>query len=473
MPKIAFKSLKQQGILQKLVIGIMLMVVLPFLLIAYFLITEASSLLAKDNVQLIILFVVASATSGYILTRAVIMAVIKLTKDAQSIIQGNLKKRIQTSEQNEIQELAHCFNQITSNLEKNIEDLKDSKRALHDVLLRIGNAMSSDQTIESILGLTLETMANAVNASSGVIMRLDNSSLHIATSHGLHLEDERSVEIKKGAGIIGWVARERKAQNIVRMDQDRRFDVEVKMGFAHKSIMCAPLLYKDTILGTISVHDKKIDEGFSSDDLMLLENLAMQTAIALENAKLNEDVERGYVETISALALAVEAKDPYSRGHTKRVKEFATMLAKEFSLDNETLHIIQDAALLHDIGKIGIKDEILLKPDILTPDERKQIQRHAVIGENILKPVHSLKQVAYLTRHHQEQVNGKGYPDGLTGEEMTLPLKILIVADAYDAMISDRPYRKGMTKAEAKKELKKFSGIYFDEKTIETFFKVI
>jgi HD-GYP domain-containing protein (c-di-GMP phosphodiesterase class II)/HAMP domain-containing protein len=473
MAKIAYKSLKQQGILQKLVAGIMLMVVLPFLLIAYLLLTEASSLLAKDSVQLILFFVVASASSGYILTRTVIMSVVRLTKDAQSIMQGNLKKRITTSEQNEIQELAQYFNQITSNLEKNISDLKDSRRALHDVLLRIGNAMSSDQTIESILGLTLETMANAVNASSGAIMQFNNNSLHIATSCGLHFEDEHSVEIKRGAGVIGWVAKEKKAQNIMRMEQDRRFDVEVKMGFAHKSIMCAPLLYKDTILGTISVHDKKTDEGFSSDDLMLLENLATQTAIALENDKLNDDVERGYVETISALALAVEAKDPYSRGHTKRVKEFATLIAKEFSLDKETLGTIQDAALLHDIGKIGIKDEILLKPDILTPDERRQMQRHAIIGENILKPVRSLKEVAYLARHHQEQVNGKGYPDGLTGEEMTLPLKILIVADAYDAMTSDRPYRKGMAKDEAKKELKKFSGIYFDEKVVETFFKVI
>ncbi|GAI49049.1 unnamed protein product, partial [marine sediment metagenome] len=181
----------------------------------------------------------------------------------------------------------------------------------------------------------------------------------------------------------------------------------------------------------------------------------------------NKDMERTYIETISALALAVEAKDSYSRGHAKRVSAHVVTLAKEFSLDKETISILQDAALLHDIGKIGIKDEILLKTSSLTAEEKSQMHRHAIIGENILKPIHSLAKVAYLVRHHQEQENGKGYPDGLTGEEMPLALKILIVADAYDAMTSDRPYRKAMTKRETKKELLKYSGIYFNPKVVQ------
>jgi len=101
------------------------------------------------------------------------------------------------------------------------------------------------------------------------------------------------------------------------------------------------------------------------------------------------------------------------------------------------------------------------------------MQRHAIIGENILKPIHSLEKVSYLVRHHQEQENGQGYPDGFSGEEMPLPLKILIVVDAYDAMTSDRPYRKAMTKQQAKKELNKYSGIYFNSKVVETFIKII
>ncbi|MBN3038639.1 MAG: GAF domain-containing protein [Candidatus Omnitrophica bacterium] len=473
MAKITIKSLNQQGVLQKLVIGIMLMVIIPFLLMGYLLLTEASALLLKDSVQVTIFFIVAAATCGYILTRKVAMSVVRLAKDVQAVTQGDLKKRIQTQEEDEVNELAQYFNKITSELEKNINQLKESKKVLQNVLLRIGNAMSSDQKIGSILELTLETLVNAVGASSGVVMLLKDDVLTIFVSCGLNIENQHSVEIKRGAGIIGWVAKEGKPQNITRIQQDRRFDVEVKMGFAHKSTVCVPLMYKDKILGTISLNDKNSEEEFSEDDVMLLENMALQTAVAIENSRLNEDIERTYVETISALAMAVEAKDPYSRGHTKRVKEYVTILAKEFNLDDETVRTLQDAAMLHDIGKIGIRDDVLLKPAVLNSEERKQMQRHAIIGENILKPIRSLKKVAYLARHHQEQVNGKGYPDGLTGEEMNLPLKILIVADAFDAMSSDRPYRKGMTKQQAKKELKKYSGIYFDPQVVETFDRVI
>ncbi|MBL7084844.1 MAG: HD domain-containing protein [Candidatus Omnitrophica bacterium] len=469
MPKLVFKPLSEQGLLQKLVAAILLMVVIPLLLTFYLFFTEASSLLQKDSVQLIIFFMVCSSLCGYMLSRRTVMSVVKITKDAQAITQGNLGKRIKTSEKNEVNELAQSFNQITSELEKNIEDLKKSKRVMQNVLLRIGNAMASSERIENILSLTTETLTSALNAASGAIMLLEKDKLNIMVSHGIDFEQDKSIAINLGEGVIGWVAKERKPQNVSRTHRDRRFDVEVKLGFAHKSIVCAPLMFKDKMLGTISVHDKKTEEGFTEDDLILLENLATQTAIAIENNRLNEDIERTYVETISALALAVEAKDLYSRGHAKRVSEYVSNLAKEFSLDKETMQVLKNAALLHDIGKIGIKDEILLKPSSLTAEEKRQMHQHAIIGENILKPIHSLKKLAYLVRHHQEQINGKGYPDGLTGEEMTLPLKILIVTDAYDAMTSDRPYRKAMTKEEAKKELKKYTGIYFDAKVVEVF----
>ncbi len=473
MKKTALKSLSEQGILEKLVISILLMVVVPLLLTIYILYAEAAALLQKANVQLLIFFMVCSSSCGYILSRKIIMSIIKITKEAQFISQGNISKRIATSEKGEINELTQYFNQITNDLEKNIGDLKESKKIMQSVLMRIGNAMASTQKTESILGLTVETLTNALTAHSGAIMLLVKDKLRLMVAHGIDPKQQESIEIKQGAGIIGWVAKEKKSLNVSRTQRDRRFDVEVKMGFAHKSMICAPLMFKDKILGTISAHDKEKDEVFSEDDLILLENLATQVAIAIENNRLNLDIERTYVETISALALAVEAKDPYSRGHSKRVSEYVTKLAEEFRLDKGTISMLQDAALLHDIGKIGIKDNIVLKPGVLSPEEKRQMHHHAIIGENIIKPIHSLAKVAHLVRHHQERVNGQGYPDGLSGEEMTLSLKILIVADAYDAMTSDRPYRKAMNKKEAKKELIKYSGIYFDSRVVEEFIRII
>ena len=473
MTPLTYKSLSEQGILQKLVTSVWFMVIFPLLLLLYLIYTEASELLQKTHIQLAILLMIGLACCGYLLSRRMIMSIVKLAKQARSITQGELKQPIVTTEKNEVDELAQYFNQVTDELEKNIEDLKKSKKVLQNVLLRIGNAMASTQKIENILELTIETLTNALNASSGTIMLLEKDKLNILVSYGIKATGQKAIQIKQGEGVTGWVARERKPQNISRTEQDRRFDVEVKMGFAHKNIICAPLLFKDKILGTVSVHDKTGEEGFTEDDLILLGNLATQAAIAIENSRLNEDIERTYVETISALALAVEAKDPYSRGHIKRVKEYVTKLAGEFNLDKESLRTLEDAALLHDIGKIGIKDGILLKPSALTAEEKRQMHRHAIIGENILKPIRSLSKVAYLVRHHQEQENGKGYPDGLTGGQMSLSLKILILSDAFDAMTSNRPYGKPMSFKEAKKEIKKYSGIYFDPQVVETFIKII
>jgi len=129
--------------------------------------------------------------------------------------------------------------------------------------------------------------------------------------------------------------------------------------------------------------------------------------------------------------------------------------------------------MLHDLGKIGIKDDILLKSSELTDEEMVAMQQHAIIGESILKPIHSLSDICYLVRHHHEKEDGSGYPDGLTGKEMSLPLKILIVADAYDAMTTDRPYQKAKSKQEAFAELRKHCGDYFNKEVVDAFIRVI
>jgi putative nucleotidyltransferase with HDIG domain len=196
-------------------------------------------------------------------------------------------------------------------------------------------------------------------------------------------------------------------------------------------------------------------------------------AVAIEIYRLNLDVERSYVETIMALALAVEAKDPYSAGHSKRVGFYSRQIGEVLGLDEESLRVLNDAGVLHDIGKIGIKDDILLKPQPLTPDEEKIMQQHSVIGEAIVKPVRSLQKVVALVRHHHERFDGTGYPSGLKGEEIPLGARILAVADSYDSIVTDRPYRKRLTVEDAIAELKKYSGLQYDPKAVDAFLKVL
>ena len=214
----------------------------------------------------------------------------------------------------------------------------------------------------------------------------------------------------------------------------------------------------------------KIGEAdFTQDDAMLLSNIATQTAVAIINERLNSDAEQTYKQTVSALALAVEARDSYSRGHSDRVAKYAVMVAKRMNLDEKAIMTIQDAAELHDVGKIGIEDEILRKTDRLDQEEMKIMVKHPVIGESIVKPIHSLSNLCDLIRHHHEFLDGSGYPDGLKADEICVGARILAIVDAFDAMTSDRPYRKAKTIEEATIELRKFSHSHYDEKIVEIF----
>jgi HD-GYP domain-containing protein (c-di-GMP phosphodiesterase class II) len=322
----------------------------------------------------------------------------------------------------------------------------------------------------------MDTLAGALNVESSLLMVFDENEefLYTKSAFGFATDYFKNLIIKKGEGVIGLAAEKGKLVSASRTANEQRFNTELKKGIANRCIICSPLIFQDKVMGVLTAEDKLSEElTFKKDERILIENLAAQLAIAIQNAKLNEDAEKTYVETITALALAVEAKDPYSLGHSQRVKKYVTRMAEAFKLDDKSTKDIADAAVLHDIGKIGVRDEILFKKSPLNISETAEMHKHAIVGENILKPIRSLQNVCYLVRHHQEKENGEGYPDGLQGKDMRLPLKILIVADAYDAMTSNRPYRRAMNKKAALKELERYAGIYYDRKVVEVFKQVI
>lgn len=178
-----------------------------------------------------------------------------------------------------------------------------------------------------------------------------------------------------------------------------------------------------------------------------------------------------YLMTIEALAAAVEARDPYTHGHTQRVEEYATFMAKELACGEEEISAIRRASVLHDIGKIGIEDVILRKQGRLEPDEELRMQRHPAIGVDMLQGIDFLEPVLPLVRHHHERWDGNGYPDQLHADEIPLGARILAVADALDAMTSDRPYRPARTFEYAKTEILKGSGTHFDPEVVTAFIK--
>ncbi|MBC7087419.1 MAG: HD-GYP domain-containing protein [Tissierellales bacterium] len=195
--------------------------------------------------------------------------------------------------------------------------------------------------------------------------------------------------------------------------------------------------------------------------------------LARYSFKLYIDMRNLYISTIQALNKAVEAKDSYTSGHANRVEELAVGLAKASHLSFDSIENIRTAAVLHDIGKIGIKDEILNKAGKLTKEEYEIIMKHPTIGADIIGKVNFLSDVTKIVRHHHEKYDGTGYPDGLKGEEIPIEASILMIADTFDAMTTDRPYRKALTKEMAIEELKKYSGTQFDPKLVETFINMI
>jgi putative nucleotidyltransferase with HDIG domain len=252
--------------------------------------------------------------------------------------------------------------------------------------------------------------------------------------------------------------------------QDTRFNksIDETTGFTTRSILAVPLTSGRETIGVLEVINKSGDEGFSERDMEVITALAATVATALNNVRLHQTLLAGYKGTISALAAAIDAKDPYTRGHSQRVMEYALMAAG-LLMPEEELEVIEYAAILHDIGKIGIADSILKKPGTLTQEEITEMRSHPIIGANMLKDIPFLGKACVFIRHHHERFDGQGYPDGLKGREIPLGARILTVADVFDTMTKDRAYHAAQSVGYAMSELYQFSGSQFCPTVVEAF----
>ena len=192
-------------------------------------------------------------------------------------------------------------------------------------------------------------------------------------------------------------------------------------------------------------------------------------------AEKHQELRTAYVQTIRALAEAVDAKDAYTRGHSERVGVYASKIAREMGFQKDVIERVYIAGLLHDVGKIGVRDSVITKPDRLTPEEYDEIKQHPAIGAKILEPVDFLSDVTPCVRHHHEWFDGsdRGYPDRLRGDAIPLPSRIILVADTVEAMTSDRPYRKALPLDVVYTELTKYSGSQFDPTCVDAFLRLL
>jgi putative nucleotidyltransferase with HDIG domain len=255
-----------------------------------------------------------------------------------------------------------------------------------------------------------------------------------------------------------------------------------------ETALSCPLVVKDKFVGMINLGEKESKKAFSGKDLRLLSTMSGQVTVAIENAKLYEGLLKSYLSAVSALAEAIETKDPYTRGHSaeaietkdpytrghsERVSKYAAVIASAMNRSESEIEGIRIAGILHDIGKIGVPEGILLKFAPLTDAEFSVIKQHSTISARIIEKAELPWDVTSLARHHHERYNGSGYPDGLKGKDIPFGARILAVADAYEALLADRPYRRGFPKEKALEIIKEAAGTQLDPKIVPVFLELV
>jgi response regulator RpfG family c-di-GMP phosphodiesterase len=275
----------------------------------------------------------------------------------------------------------------------------------------------------------------------------------------------------RSAGVIGRCLRERRT--VVVPDTERDPDYfAAETTEAVRSELVSPIWVGSDLWGAVDIQETS-PEAFDEADARLVETVADQLGAALRSATLYEQLERAYIGTAEALAAALEAKDAHTALHARSIVDTAEAVGRALGLGGTALRDIRYGAAFHDIGKIAVPESILNKPGPLTDEERKQVERHVVVGEQILAPIDFLAGVRLLVRHGHEHWDGGGYPDQLAGEHIPLGSRIILACDAFDAMTSDRPYRAALPQSDAREELRRFSGSQFDPRIVEALLGVL
>lgn len=344
-------------------------------------------------------------------------------------------------------------------------------------LLEVGRVVSSTLDLRELLTKIMSTATQVMRCETSTVYLVDEQTnelyFHIVQGDpnvGAKLQE---IRLPMGTGLAGWCAQNNKTVMVPDTEKDPRFfkGADKKSGFVTRSMICVPMRLKDKIIGVLQVLNRTGDIPFNEHDVEMLENMANQAVSAIENARLYENIQKVYLSTIEVLATAIDAKDPYTQGHSRRVTLYSVAIAEELNMTRKEIENVRYAGLLHDVGKIGIKDSIIRKPGRLTDEEYAIIKKHPAIGAKILRPVDFLADKIPGVLHHHEYYDGRGYPDHLTGENIPLDGRIICVADAFDAMTTNRPYRKGLTVKTAIGELQKFSGKQFDPVCVEAFLR--
>ena len=366
-------------------------------------------------------------------------------------------------------------------IEQAVTDQLKKREIQLGALMGIGRAINSSLGKRRVLEEVMDTLIALMHAERGFLMlRQSGGELGFEIARGIDRVnlDEKSFEVS--STIVGKVAGTGEAILTTNAQEDPRFENQMSVAaYQLRSILCAPLKVKDDLLGVIYVDNRARSGIFQESDLELIRAFSDQAAVAIDNAQLfddlqakNRELEEAYQATLEGWVDALDMRDKETEGHTQRVTILTERLARSMGVEGDELIQITRGALLHDIGKMAISDSILLKPGPLTEEERELMKQHPVHAHKMLNRIEFLRPAIDIPHYHHEKWDGTGYPAGLKGEDIPLAARIFPVVDVWDALTSNRPYRKGVPHDEVKARIKADAGTHFDPSVVDAFLQM-
>jgi putative nucleotidyltransferase with HDIG domain len=340
--------------------------------------------------------------------------------------------------------------------------------------------MVSVADTQVVLEQTMSPLVKVLGFDRAMIMLVDKTGERLEYSYGVGESMEAmgqlrnySVSLSRDQNLMVKVLK-RKKPVLIRDVKAAGLNPtnRILADFRPSSFIICPLIAEDRVIGILGVDRRGVHKRLTITDSEFLSIFANNIAAVFRRAQLDDDLKNSYISAVRALVQAIEEKDTYTRGHSERVAQMAVEVARRLGLPESEIEYLRFGSILHDVGKIGIPESIVRSPKPLTDAEFKIIQKHPMKGVEILQPIGFIKDHMYLIRNHHERWDGRGYPDKLAGDEIPLGAQIVATADAYDAMTSSRPYRKGMPPKQAAREIKKNIGTQLSKKVAEAFLDV-
>jgi putative nucleotidyltransferase with HDIG domain len=393
---------------------------------------------------------------------------VELKEGTRRIAQRDFESTVKVSSGDEFEDLAASFNNMAYRLGQQFNALT----AINEIDRAVLSAFDTDVIIDTMLGRTRDVLACdgiSVGVSSSNSTDPEWTTVAVDASNGLRVVKEVTPVASELQELI-----DNPKYLMTNGSGPRRSYLELEPFVAHdlRHFLVLPVFIKRELAGVIAL-GHRVKREYDDDDLVQARQLADQVAVALSNTRLIEELEELKIGALTALARTIDAKSPWTAGHSERVTKMALEVGNQMGLSEEQLEIINRGGLLHDIGKLGIPPEILDKPGRLTEEEFAVIRQHPEIGARILQPVTAYASVIPMVLHHHEKWDGSGYPQGLAGTDIPFTARLLTVPDVFDAVTSERPYRSGMTYEDASNLIVRAAGTEFDVEVVEAFKEVM